>query len=68
MKVSVESVLQALRSELQPMALQRQILDPVEALGRVTSKPIYASQAHPPQPVSAMDGYAIAGQFERYVY
>ena len=45
MKVSVESVLQALRSELQPMALQRQILDPVEALGRVTSKPIYASQA-----------------------
>ena len=66
MKVSVESVLQALRSELQPMALQRQILDPVEALGRVTSKPIYASQAHPPQPVSAMDGYAIAGQFECY--
>ena len=66
MKVSVESVLQALRSELQPMALQRQIFDPVEAVGRVTSKPVYAGQAHPPQPVSAMDGYAIAGQFERY--
>ena len=66
MKVSVESVLQALHSELQPMALQRQILDPVEAVGRVTSRPVYAGQAHPPQPVSAMDGYAIAGPFERY--
>ena len=58
MKVSVESVLQALRLELQPIALERQKLNPVEALGWVTSKPICASQAHPPQPVSAMDGYA----------
>ena len=66
MKVSVESVLQALRLEFQPMALERQKLNPVEALGWVTSKPICASQAHPPQPVSAMDGYAVAGQFEHY--
>lgn len=66
MKASVKSVLQALRSELQPMALGRQVVDPVEALGLVTSMPIYASQAHPPKPVSAMDGYALAGQFQRY--
>lgn len=66
MKASVESVLQALRGELEPIALERQVLDPVEALGRVTSKSVYASQAHPPQSVSAMDGYAVAGHFERY--
>ena len=66
MKASVESVLTSLRADLQPLALGSQRVAVAQAVGGVTASWVTARQPHPLQPVSAMDGFALAGEAERY--
>src|ERR1043165_2614736 len=58
--IPVEEATQRILSAFTPVSPEVVALD--QALGRVLASPVTARLAHPPQAVSAMDGYAVRAE------
>lgn len=55
--LSIEEALAKIRDAIKPVATEEVFV--TDALGRVLTKDVIAEVSHPPQAVSAMDGYAV---------
>lgn len=55
--LSIEEALDKIRSGIAPLATEEIFV--ADALGRVLAEDVIATLSHPPQAVSAMDGYAV---------
>lgn len=55
--LSIEQALERIRDAIQPVATEEVFV--TDALGRVLAEDVIATVSHPPQAVSAMDGYAV---------
>ncbi|MEX2311580.1 MAG: molybdopterin molybdenumtransferase MoeA, partial [Rhodospirillales bacterium] len=55
--LSIEQALDNIRSAIKPLASEEVFI--AEALSRVLAEDVCAAVSHPPQAVSAMDGYAV---------
>lgn len=58
--LSIEEALTKIRDSIQPVATEEVFL--TDALGRVLAADVTAEVSHPPQNVSAMDGYAVRAE------
>ena len=55
--LSIEEALDKIRASIKPLASEEIFIS--DALGRVLAEDVTATLSHPPQAVSAMDGYAV---------
>lgn len=55
--LSIEQALDRIRSSIKPLGSEEIFIS--DALGRVLAEDVVATLSHPPQAVSAMDGYAV---------
>jgi len=58
--LSIEDALEKIRSGITPLATEEIFI--TDALGRVLAEDVIATVSHPPQAVSAMDGYAVRAE------
>lgn len=58
--LSIEDALDKIRSGITPLATEEIFI--TDALGRVLAEDVIATVSHPPQAVSAMDGYAVRAE------
>ncbi len=58
--LSIEEALEKIRSGINPLPTEEIFVS--EALGRVLAEDVIATVSHPPQAVSAMDGYAVRAE------
>jgi len=58
--LSIEDALTKIRDSIAPVAIEEVFV--TEALGRVLAADVIAEVSHPPQAVSAMDGYAVRAE------
>ncbi len=58
--LSIEEALDKIRSGIAPLATEEIFV--ADALGRVLAEDVIATLSHPPQAVSAMDGYAVRAE------
>ena len=58
--LSIEEALEKIRSGIRPLPTEEIFVS--DALGRVLAEDVIATVSHPPQAVSAMDGYAVRAE------